>query len=118
MRAKKYTVAEITAMIVAGDTSPFYNSRAWRQLSHDVISENHNECYQCRQVGKVQPAVLVHHVNELKLRPDLAYSRKYIDDHGKLQLQLMPLCFECHEKTHKRGAYQEVSKKFTTPERW
>jgi 5-methylcytosine-specific restriction protein A len=118
MQAKKYTVAEITAMICKNDTSTFYNSWAWRKLSHDVIRENHNECYLCRKHGKVAAATLVHHVNELKLRPDLAYSRKYIDDHGKVQLQLMPLCFECHEKTHKRGAYQEVSNKFSTPERW
>lgn len=118
MTAKKYTVAEITAMIVAGDTSAFYNSRAWRQLSHSVISYYHNECQMCRKKGKTTQAVLVHHVNELKLRPDLAYSRKYIDDHGKTQLQLMPLCWECHERTHKRGVYAEVKNKFTTPERW
>lgn len=115
---KKYSVAELTEMIISDDTKRFYNSRGWRQLSHDVIAENHNECYKCKQAGKVVEAVLVHHVNELKKRPDLAYSRTYMDSNEKIQMQLMPLCYDCHEKIHQRGLYQNVEEKFETPENW
>lgn len=107
MAAKRFTTAEITAMIVRGDLSSFYNSRAWRHLSHDVIRKHNNECYLCRKIGKVSIAIITHHVQELKKRPDLAYS---IDN-------LIPLCFECHESIHQRGLYA-VSKKFENPERW
>lgn len=119
MTARKYTTAEIAAMIVADNLAPFYNSRAWRRLSHDVILKNNNECYLCRKAGKVIPAEITHHVNELKQRPDLAYSREYIDKEGKVQKNLLPLCWHCHEKIHHRGLYAEPSKqKFSTPERW
>ena len=118
MDARKFTVAEIMEMIKADDLTPFYNSRAWRNLSKKVISENHNECCECRRKGKVSAATLTHHFNELKKRPELAYSRFYKDDKGKKHMQLMPLCNECHEKIHKRGLYKEVKEKFTNEERW
>ena len=120
MDSRKFTVAEIIMMIRNGDTSPFYNSRYWRNLSHAVIKENHKECIPCRRKGIVVTAVLTHHVNELKLRPDLAYERQYTDEKGNKQMQLMPVCFDCHERIHKRGLYAETDTAFhyTNEERW
>lgn len=105
-------------MILQDDVSEFYNSYAWRKLSKQVIKEHHNECYLCKQNHIIRSAVLVHHFNELKKRPDLAYSRTYIDENGKIRIQLMPLCFDCHESIHHRGTHYESKDKFTTPERW
>lgn len=113
----RYSVGQLIDMIRKDDTRPFYNSWDWRKLSHAVIKENNNECYICKQKGKYTPAILTHHVNELKKRPDLAYSRTYTDEHGNIKKQLIPLCFNCHEEIHGRGFFH-VSSHFSNEERW
>lgn len=118
----KYSVGEIAAMVVNNDTSAFYNSREWRKLSKQVIKDGNSECLYCRKKGKVSEAVLTHHFNELKHRPDLAYSRTYVDEKGNTKPQLIPLCFDCHEMIHKRGKYAEFDEaknnKFWQEEKW
>ena len=118
----KYTVGEIAAMVVNNDTSAFYNSREWRKLSKKVIKDGNSECLYCRKKGKVSAAVLTHHFNELKYRPDLAYSLTYVDEKGITRPQLIPLCHDCHEMTHKRGKYAELNEarenKFWQEEKW
>lgn len=116
-----YTQGEIAAMIVSGDIRPFYNSREWRKLSKSVIKDGNYECQYCKKHGKVSTAILTHHFNELKARPDLAYSRTFVDEHGKSKPQLIPLCYDCHEKAHKRGSYAEIksqNKGFWQEEKW
>lgn len=122
MATGKMTISDITALAASGDMRDFYNSRTWRKLSHKVIKDGNGECYFCRQKGRVTDAVLTHHVNELKLRPDLAYSLTYVDEHGMEKPQLIPLCHDCHEKIHERGIYSEPDKtqenKFWQEEKW
>ncbi len=116
-----YSQGEIVSMIINNDLRPFYNSREWRKLSKRVIKDGNYECYFCRKRGIVSTAVLTHHFNELKKRPDLAYSTTYVDEHGNTKLNLLPLCYECHEKTHKRGLYAEhkmPEHKFWQEEKW
>lgn len=113
----RFTIAEILEMVRKNDMRKFYNSWDWRKLSHAVIAENHNECYLCQRRGRVTPATITHHVNELKKRPDLAYSRTYTDEHGKVQKQLMPLCWQCHEEIHERGQFAFLAH-YTNEERW
>lgn len=115
-----YSEGEIASMVIAGDTSAFYNSRGWRKLSHEIIREGHNECLMCRRAGKYSPADLTHHFNELKKRPDLAYSRTFVDETGETRQQLIPLCSDCHERIHKRGKYAELNEKkgFWQEEKW
>lgn len=116
-----YTVGEILEMIQKNDLRPFYNHWEWRKLSKEIIEENHCECWLCKQKGRVSRAVLTHHVNPLKNRPDLAYSRTYTDDKGRLQKQLIPLCWLCHEQIHERGEFGSVvdtSHHFKNDERW
>jgi len=91
----------------------FYKSRKWRNLALSVIKEHHGECYICRQNGKYSKAVLVHHVRPLKEFPNLAYSRT--DELGNIQL--MPLCFDCHERLHQRGKYRNTES-YTNSEKW
>ena len=115
-----YTTAEIISMISAGEIEKFYNSRDWRSLSHDVIADGKNECLYCKQAGKVSRAILTHHFNELKKRPDLAYSRTFVDVDGRTKPNLIPLCNDCHERVHKRGLYAELKPKnrFFQEEKW
>lgn len=118
----KYTQGEIASMIINEDLAAFYNSREWRKLSKKVIKNGNSECLECKKKGKATEAVLTHHVNELKTRPDLAYSLTYTDDNGEIRPQLIPLCQDCHERLHKRGAYSENNGKekkgFWQEERW
>lgn len=116
-----YSQGEIVSMVINNDTRPFYNSREWRKLSKRVIKDGNFECFMCRKRGVVSTAVLTHHWNELKKRPDLAYSRTYVDEHGDVKPQLIPLCHDCHEKIHKRGLYaepQQSGQKFWQEEKW
>lgn len=113
----RYSTAQIIDMIRKDDMRAFYNSWDWRKLSHAVIKENNNECYVCKMRGKYSPAILTHHVNELRKRPDLAYSRTFTDEQGNIKKQLIPLCFNCHEKIHERGFFK-VSSHFSNEERW
>lgn len=110
------TITEIQNLIRENKIHDFYNDWDWRKLSHEVIKENRNECYICKQSGKYRRAVLVHHVRHLKQYPELAYSRTY-KENNKEHIQLMPLCHECHERLHKRGIYAEP-KGFTNQEKW
>ena len=116
-----YTVGEILSMVQKNDLKPFYNHWEWRKLSKEIIEENHGECWLCKQKGRVSKAVLTHHVNPLKNRPDLAYSRTFTDDRGRLQKQLIPLCWLCHEQIHERGefgAVKDISCHYQNTERW
>ena len=112
------TVNEIKKLILTGRTDLFYKDYTWRKLSQEVIAENNNECYQCKLMGKYTRAKLVHHVKHLKEYPELAYDRVYTDCEG-VHMQLMPLCFNCHERIHERGLYVPTrTKGFTNEEKW
>lgn len=111
-----FNILQIKEMIKKNDLSAFYNDTYWRKLSHEIIKENNNECYICKQNKKYSRAVLVHHVNHLKKRPNLAYCKTYTDGTGE-HIQLMPLCHDCHEMMHQRGMYK-ITQKFTNTERW
>lgn len=111
-----FSVDYLKILISSGQTSKFYKSKAWQKLSRQVIKENHGECFLCRQRKKLNKAVLVHHVRPLKQHPELAYSRTYTDSDGE-HIQLMPLCWDCHERIHERGIYT-APKGYTNGEKW
>lgn len=115
MTAKRYTLAELRQMISNNDLSSFYNSSSWRNLSKYVIHKFNNECYQCKIRGKYAPAEVVHHVRQLKLYPEFAYELTYLDNNHVEQLQLIPLCRECHEREHNRLHKPQQQ---LTEERW
>lgn len=114
-----FTAQQIKRLISDNRLDRFYNDYYWRRLAHTVLTEQHNECQQCKARGKYTRATIVHHANYLRKRPDLAYSRTYIDSNGREQKQLIALCHDCHEQIHQRGAYKAQSaKKFTNEEKW
>lgn len=92
----------------------FYQCKQWRKLRKKALVRDHNECVMCRKSGKYHRCENVHHIQEVKLRPDLALS---LDN-------LMCLCIEHHNEVHDR--YQandnikqvEPFKNFNPVERW
>lgn len=88
----------------------FYRSQAWERLRVQVLRMDHYECQMHKQRGRYRRANTVHHVLELKDRPDLATSIWYGEER-----QLLSLCQECHEEVH---GYRRKAKQPLTPERW
>lgn len=117
MGCNMFTADQIRALIASGAVEEFYNDRSWRRLSKEIIDEHHGECLMCKAANRLTPATLVHHVQHLKDQPGLAYSRTYTAEDGTEQMQLMPLCHDCHDKIHQRGIYSE-RKGFTNEEKW
>lgn len=66
-----------------------YNSRHWRKLSKLKLSHN-PLCEMCYNSGVLEPAVLVHHIIEVKVD----YSKRFDIDN------LQSLCKSCHNKIH------------------
>lgn len=113
---KRFSAEELKILISSGRLERFYRSRGWQELSREVIADLHGECVLCRKAHKLTKAVLVHHVKPLREYPNLAYSRTYTDDDGE-HIQLMPLCFDCHERIHGRGKYSGP-RGYTNEEKW
>jgi 5-methylcytosine-specific restriction endonuclease McrA len=81
----------------------FYKTEEWKELRRSILEEHHHECSWCK---RKEPAVYtkaahVHHVNEVKDRPELALSRTYRDAEG-VKDNLVPLCMMCHNEAHGR----------------
>lgn len=122
----------IQRLIDADKVEKFYKTEDWIELKEEVLEYYHNECQEClkhgrlttsekwMEKGKVKTARLhVHHVNELRHRPDLALSRWYVDENGQRQPNLVPLCKTCHNNQHPDRFTAGVNQdKFTNEERW
>ncbi len=96
----------------------FYKTDDWLELRQRVLDDNHNECIECVKVGKYSEADCVHHINEVRDRPDLALSRYYTDNNGQRQPNLVPLCNACHNIIHDKFSKFYNKDKFINEERW
>lgn len=113
--------AWIRQLIATNKIYVFYKSDEWKRLRLEVLHDAHNECERCLKHGRYTPATIVHHVNEVRKRPDMALTKTYIDKDGNEQKNLVALCFACHEDEHDRldKVRQEQKKaSFTNVERW
>lgn len=108
----------IMRLIAADQIEKFYRTEDWRELRADVLEDFHNECQDCLKRGEYTRANCVHHVNEVRHRPDLALSRWYVDEHGKQQPNLVPLCKTCHNIVHDKLYKYAREGKFDNEERW
>lgn len=97
-----------------GDAHEFYVSPQWRAKRREVLRDQHGECWACKRksppvLTTAKDATLtVHHLLELRQRPDLALSAFTPD--GKPNLVV--LCESCHwDMHHNRRPPLE-------PERW
>ena len=116
---KDITLATYIRKLIAADKIElFYFSDDWKELRQEVLNELHNECQECLKRGRYTKADCVHHINEVRIRPDLALSKYYVDKEGNRQRQLIPLCNTCHNIIHdKLGKWQNEGK-FINEERW
>lgn len=96
----------------------FYFTEDWKELREDVLDFFNNECQECLKKGRYTEADCVHHVNEVRNRPDLALSRYFTDSEGKRQANLVPLCNQCHNIVHDKLGEWQRKDKFTNEERW
>ena len=101
----------------------FYKSDDWLELRDEVMKDAHYECQHCLKNGIYKRAEMVHHINEVRKRPDLALTREFIDaiTNEKI-INLIALCNSCHEKEHpdRFGNYriQKGIERFTNEEKW
>ena len=112
----------IRQLIRDGCIYKFYKSDEWLSLRDEVMRDAHYECQRCLLHGIYNRAEMVHHVNEVRKRPDLALTRRFIDPitHEEIN-NLIALCNSCHEKEHDRwGNFkkQNSPQRFTNEERW
>lgn len=108
----------IRQLIKTGKEGLFYLTDDWKELRLDVLRDYHYECQECLKKGNYTRAVCVHHVNELKNRPDLAMSKFFIDQEGNKQPNLLPLCNTCHNIVHDKLGNWQRKDKFTNTEKW
>ncbi|MDD6145906.1 MAG: HNH endonuclease [Oscillospiraceae bacterium] len=108
----------IKKLLDEGKEYIFYKSNEWLELRQEVMHDHHYECQECMKQGRYTRADCVHHVNEVRHRPDLALSRFYIDENGNRKENLMPLCNTCHNRIHDKCGGHEKKDKFKNVERW
>ena len=109
----------IRRLIEADKVEQFYFTDDWKELRQEVLEYFHNECQECLKQGKLTTDELcVHHINEVRDRPDLALSRYYTDIKGQQQHNLIPLCKQCHNMIHDKLSKWQRRDKFTNKERW
>lgn len=111
----------LVTLIASDDVHPFYVTPEWRALSADVLRLDRHECQLCKTHGKYSRAVMVHHVNLLKRRPDLALDMYYTDTDGRRQRNLISVCKSCHETVchpERLRKATQAPRSFVTEERW
>lgn len=91
----------------------FYDSTAWRKKRREVLKAQKGECQICKARGKYRKATIVHHVQHLKDRPDLALTSKNPETGAP---QLVALCKKCHEEQHPEARFKENRWKYD--EKW
>lgn len=108
----------IRRLIKEDKVAEFYQTDEWKELRQEVLDDLHHECQDCLKKGNYTRADCVHHVNEVKKRPDLALSKFYTDKDGNRQRQLVPLCNTCHNLVHDKLGEWQRRDKFQNTERW
>ena len=114
------TIEKIKELVESGHEERFYNSGDWDEVAYSVKKLDHFECVLCKARGRCTTRnLLVHHVNHLKDRPDLALTIWIEDTNGKRQRNLITVCRRCHETVcHPDRMAKETKERFQTVERW
>ena len=125
---KKDTAIWIRELIEADKLYKFYKSKEWIKLKEEVMQEQHYECQECLKNGILttidrenneenKRKLTVHHVQYVKKYPELALNKFYY--YKNIQYRnLITVCFDCHNKLHKRFNYKEIEKKQLNIEKW
>lgn len=97
------------------DMHRFYVWAKWKELRRRVLDMDKHECQICKSHGNYTKATTVHHVNYVKMHPELALETWYTFQ-GKQRRNLISLCHDCHEEVH--GYRKKDQKEPLTQERW
>lgn len=71
------------------ESKSFYHSRAWIGV-RDIKLCDHPYCELCLLSGKHAPAMVVHHIKEITMHPELALDMD----------NMQSLCKPCHSRVH------------------
>ena len=104
--------------IKQNDLHRFYTWSEWLKLRGEVLDDDKHECQMCKAKGKYKKATHVHHVNYLRLHPELALSKFYKDDEGNIKRNLISACKNCHETVCHPERLRWDIKEPLTKERW
>ena len=80
----------------AGHSLPFYHTQAWQRARAAALARDQGMCCDCMDRlragygGKPRRAVVVHHIQSVRERPDLALTLS----------NLRSLCEACHNRRH------------------
>lgn len=108
----------IKRLIKENKIEQFYFTEDWKEKRQDVLDFFHDECQECLKKGEYTKADCVHHINEVRHRPELALSEYYVDEKGQRQYNLVPLCNTCHNIVHEKLIKYQRKDKFTNEEKW
>ena len=97
----------------------FYISADWQRVRREVLKADKYECQICKRKGRYTKAIIVHHVNHLKDKPEWSLKKTYIDENGKEKRNLISVCRDCHEtECHPERLRQYRTEEPLTVERW
>ncbi|MFV1455172.1 HNH endonuclease [Bacillus mycoides] len=104
------TVQEIIKLYEQDKIVKFYKHRYWyKHIRLKALERDNNECQACKRLGKYSKGRNVHHIKELRDRPDLAYELSNLET----------LCIQCHNAEHKKEKYiRQRACKIQDVERW
>lgn len=118
----------ILSLIAQDSMWQFYQSREWKRFRREILRTHPHRCYLCerkkparltllrmpwekpRGSDDKRPVAIVHHVNEVRQRPDLALSEQ--DEAGRPNV--IVICPSCHWDEHHRRTVRRLK----IPERW
>lgn len=87
----------------------FYQWCEWRKMRLEALERDHYECQICKRKGRYRRAQNVHHIKEVKSRPDLALTLDNLES----------VCIKCHNEIHgKECNLKNKQKPFVNEERW
>ncbi|MFV0400474.1 MAG: hypothetical protein ACK5LX_07625 [Oscillospiraceae bacterium] len=78
----------------------FYNSTAWRELSHRLKVERSGVCNRCKRQYHDTALLVGHHTEELTL--DNVHNPAVSLNPQKIEV----ICFDCHNREHRRFGYK------------
>jgi 5-methylcytosine-specific restriction endonuclease McrA len=87
---------------------PFYKCKEWRALRQEALERDNFECQECKRKGRYKRAQNVHHLKEVKARPDLALELNNLEC----------ICIACHNAVHDKRLRNDHRKPFVNEERW
>lgn len=106
------TLKQIKSWLSEGKAYRCYQLPQWRGkngIRERAMKRDNYECQDCKRLGKQSRVDEVHHIVELKQRPEL-----FLDLNN-----VVCLCKDCHNKRHRRElrGYTKRAEPLT-PERW